>query len=147
MKMFAYTAAAVILFSAVLPIFAAADAQDSAQKILNLNYAASGGHAWSRKATLELRFSYAGQGLHGEVDSLEDLRTGAFIDTQDIGPTHQANGFDGSDAWMEDISGAITPEAGGDKRQLGVNEAYRDSEEWWRKNRTGCVQAGRRSYL
>jgi hypothetical protein len=85
-KIFAYTAAAIILFTAVLPIFAAAYAQDSAETILNLNHAASGGPVWSGKSTLELRFSYAGQGLHGEVDSVEDLRTGAFIDTDDIGP-------------------------------------------------------------
>jgi hypothetical protein len=138
MKIFAYTAAAIILFTAVLAIFAAAYAQDSAETILNLNHAASGGQAWSGKSTLELRFSYAGQALHGEVDSVEDLRIGAFIDTDDIGPTHQANGFDGSHAWMKDISGAITPEAGGDKRQLAVNEAYRDSEEWWRTDRGGA---------
>jgi hypothetical protein len=39
---------------------------------------------------------------------------------------------------MKDISGAITPEAGGDKRQLAVNEAYRDSEQWWRADRGGA---------
>ncbi|MGA8438356.1 MAG: aspartyl protease family protein [Candidatus Sulfotelmatobacter sp.] len=138
MKIFAYTAAAIILLTAVLPIFAAAYAQDSAETILNLNHAASGGQVWSGKSTLELRFSYAGQGLQGEADSVEDLRTGAFIETDDIGPAHQANGFDGSQAWTKDISGAITPEAGGDKRQLAVNEAYRDSEAWWRADRGGA---------
>lgn len=102
---------------------------------MNLNYAATRGQAWSEKSTLELRFSYAGQGLRGEVDSIEDLRTGAFIETDDIGPTHQANGFDGSHAWMKDLSGTITPEAGGDELELAVNEAYRNSEKWWRADR------------
>jgi hypothetical protein len=117
---------------------AVAHGQDSAATILDLNHAAAGGHAWSGKSTLELHFSYAGQGLSGKVDSVEDLRTGAFIDTQDIGPTLQANGFDGSHAWMKELSGTITPEAGGDKLQLAVNEAYRDSEKWWRADHGGA---------
>jgi hypothetical protein len=69
---------------------------------------------------------------------VEDLRTGAFIDTQDIGPTDEANGFDGSNAWMKELSGTITPQAGGDKLQLAVNEAYRDSEKWWQTDRGGA---------
>ena len=43
MKVFAHTAAAIILFTAVLPIFAAAYAQDSAETILNLNDLATAG--------------------------------------------------------------------------------------------------------
>jgi len=117
---------------------AAAHPQESTGTILNLNHAAMGGQAWSGKSTLELRFSYEGQGLRGEVGSVVDLRTGAFINTDNIGPAHQANGFDGSHAWMQDISGAITPETGGDELQLAVNEAYRNSEEWWRADRDGA---------
>ncbi len=112
--------------------------QDSVATVLSLNYTASEGNAWSGKSTLELRFSYVGQGLRGRVGSVEDLRTGAFIDTQDIGPTHQANGFDGSHAWAKDLSGAITREAGGDELQLALNEAYRNSEKWWRADRGGA---------
>ena len=40
---------------------------------------------------------------------------------------------------MQDMSGAVTPQAGGDAGQLAVNEAYRDANLWWRADRGGAT--------
>ncbi len=115
----------------------AAQAQPAAAEVLDANHAAMGA-GLDGKGALDVRYDYAGQGLTGEVRSTYDLQGGGFVDSQDVGPTTGGNGFDGQTAWMRDLSGAITPEAGGDIRQLAVNEAYRDGNLWWRADRGGA---------
>jgi hypothetical protein len=112
--------------------------------ILQANRTACGGDAWNEKATLEKVFDYAGQGLSGTTVSLIDLKSGAFVDSYDIGPTKGASGWDGMTTWKKDISGTITPQGGGDKRALAINQAYRNANIWWRKDRGGAaiVSAG-----
>ena len=120
-------------------LFAAGVARaDDAGAILDANQKAAGGAAWAGKASVEISYAYAGQGLTGTVSTRYDLRSGAFVDTADLGPNQGANGFDGREAWMRDVSGAITPQAGGDVRQLAFNEAYRDANLWWRADRGGA---------
>jgi hypothetical protein len=112
--------------------------------ILEVNRIACGGDAWNEKATLESMFDYAGQGMTGTEIFLIDLKMGSFVDSYDIGPTKGASGWDGVTAWKKDISGTITPEGGGDKRALAINQAYRNANIWWRKDRGGAaiVSAG-----
>ncbi|MEO6918607.1 MAG: aspartyl protease family protein [Collimonas sp.] len=127
---------------------AGAPASDSAQSrdatqlnvshILAANRAAAGGDAWQGKATLRALYDYRGNSLSGTVTSLADTRNGWFIDAYDTGPTSGAGGFDGTLPWMRDQSGAVTPEEGGDRIQLAVNEAYRNANTWWRKDRGGA---------
>jgi hypothetical protein len=114
-----------------------ARAQD-ARAVLGANQTASGGGAFAGKGALEVKYAYSGQGLTGATASIYDLASGDFVDSFDIGPTKGANGFDGRQAWMQDMSGAVTPQAGGDTRQLAVNEAYRDANLWWRPDRGGA---------
>ena len=106
---------------------------------LDANRIASGGDAWNGKSTLETVFDYAGQGLTGTTTSLIDLKSGAFVESYEIGPTKGANGWDGETAWMKDISGAVTRQGGGDKRALAINQAYRYASSWWRKDRGGAA--------
>jgi len=54
-----------------------------------------------------------------------------------------ANGFDTRVAWTQDMSGAVTPEAGGDTRQLAINEAFRDANMWWRTDLGGASISSR----
>ncbi|MEO8927299.1 MAG: aspartyl protease family protein [Caulobacteraceae bacterium] len=130
----------IILLLASTAMFAASAAQaQDASAILAANRAASGGAAFAGKGALEIKYAYAGQGMTGTVSTTYDLASGAFIDTQDVGPTTGASGFDGQTAWMRDMSGAVTPQAGGDARQLAVNEAYRDANLWWRPDRGGAA--------
>jgi len=115
--------------------------------ILAANRTAAHGEALAGKGAMELRYGYAGQGMTGWTAAAFDLTTGAFVDSSEIGPTKGSNGFDGRQAWMQDLSGAFTPQAGGDTRQLAVNEAYRDANLWWRPGHGGARVAalGRRT--
>ncbi|MGI9169854.1 MAG: aspartyl protease family protein [Caulobacteraceae bacterium] len=106
--------------------------------VLAANRAATGGDAFAGKGALEVKTAYAGQGMTGTVGTTYDVATGAFVDTTNIGPTTGASGFDGRQAWMRDMSGAVTPQAGDDARQLAVNEAYRDANLWWRPRQGGA---------
>ena len=88
---------------------------------------------------IRLDYAYQGQGMTGRADTAYDAKSGVFVDSDAVGPTLGADGFDGGTAWMRDQSGAVTPEAGGDKRQLAVNEAYRNANLWWRADRGGAT--------
>jgi hypothetical protein len=106
--------------------------------ILAANRAATGGSAWVAKETLKASFAYSGQGLTGKIDSLTDLKHGRFVDSFAAGPITQVNAFDGTMAWAKDPSGTVTAQEGGDNRALGINEAYRRSNGWWRSDRDGA---------
>jgi hypothetical protein len=84
------------------------------------------------------RYAYHGQGLDGTVGATIDLNNGDFIETQTLGAIKLANGFDGTHAWMRDLSGAYSPQAGGNKGALAINEAYRNANLWWRTDRGGA---------
>jgi hypothetical protein len=129
---------ALLASAALFAAAGVADAQQTASQILAANRAASHSDALAGKGTLKIAFAYDGEGMKGEVDSTMDLASGDFVDSADIGPTTGANGFDGKTAWMRDMSGAVTPEAGGDQRQLAVNEAYRDANGWWAPDFAGA---------
>ena len=120
--------AALVLFCpAVAATAAPAD-------LLAENKAASGGHAWDRAGMLELDYAYVGQGLTGSVHARFDLSGKGFVDSYAIGPQSGASGFDGTNAWEKEPSGLVSDQKGGDKRQLAVNEAYRDGNFWWRSD-------------
>src|SRR5580658_8770286 len=113
-------------------------APTAADQLIDAACKADGATAWVDKGTVELEYAYSGQGLTGVVRSRFDPRTGAFADSQDTGPVKGGAGFDGHTAWMQDPSGAITPQAGGDKVQVAVNEAYRNAALWCRADRGGA---------
>jgi hypothetical protein len=128
------------VWSSVAALFAAGFAwSGEAGAILAANHAACGGSGWDGKAAIEVRFAFAGQGMTGTTESTYDVRTGRFIDSSSIGPTRTASGFDGREAWLRDMSGAVTPQAGGDARELAINEAYRNANLWWRSDRGGAT--------
>src|ERR1700678_2495720 len=85
----------------------------------------------SPHGTRVARYAYHGHGLEGVVDAKIDLDTGNFTQTQALGAIKQANGFDGRLAWMRDLSGAYSPQAGGNKEALAISEAYRNANLWW----------------
>jgi hypothetical protein len=121
----------------LLSVAAVATAQQGPD-VLKENRAASGADAWPAATTLSVEYAYSGQGMTGTIASTFDARDGDFVDSYAIGPTTGANGFDGNSAWTRDMSGAVTPEAGGDLRALAVNEAYRNANLWWRADRGGA---------
>jgi len=83
-------------------------------------------------------YGYSGNGLTGEETKIEDLATGAYVESRDSGVLHVADGFDGRTPWMKDVSGANTPEQGGDRVRVAVSAAYRNAHLWWRSDRAGA---------
>lgn len=121
--------------------------------VLQAYRAAAGGDAWQGKSTLRMVYAYQGNGLSGVVSSTTDTRNGYYVDTYQADPTSNASGFDGKLPWMRDQSGTVTPQEGGDRIQLAVNEAYRNANSWWRADQGGAEvsdlgvrQEGERSY-
>lgn len=125
----------------------AALAADHAAQVLAANQAATAGNQWQAKSGLELRYDYKGEGMTGQVNFIQDVKRGRFVDRWVNAPTDNAMGFDGKTAWEQEPSGTVTPQEGGDVRQLAVNEAYRLQNLWWHGDRGGAtvVDAGRKS--
>jgi Aspartyl protease/PDZ domain len=109
-----------------------------AAEVLAAYRSAAGGDAWPAKSTLQAAYEYHGNDLSGTVTSVSDTHNGFFIDAYDTDPTSGAGGFDGKRPWMRDQSGAVTPEQGGDRVQLAVNEAYRNANKWWLPDQGGA---------
>jgi predicted aspartyl protease len=116
---------------------AAADPAPTADSILAANHAAVG----RLPAGGEARFEYAlaEAGLTGSRIDRFDLSTGAYLETEQAGPIGEATGFDGKIPWQRDISGANTPQMGGDRIETAVDAAYRFANLWWRPDRGGAV--------
>ena len=89
----------------------------------------------------ELDYAYSGYGLTGSRTDLVDLNTGAFVEAQQADIVGEARGFDGNIPWMRDTSGANTPQEGGDRIPVAVNEAYRLANLWWRPDYSGATVA------
>ena len=116
---------------------AAADAAGSGvAAILHANQLAVG-HAPSTGLAV-YHYGYSGNGLTGEEMWIEDLATGAYVESVDSGILHTATGFDTRTPWMRDASGADTPEEGGDRVRVAVSAAYRNANLWWRSDRAGA---------
>lgn len=114
----------------------ASAAPDPVAGILAANHKATGGEAGA--GTVTLHYDVEGQGMTGRVAIDYDAVSGAFTEDDKIGPTQEGSGFDGNRAWMRDLSGAVTPQDGGDRRQLAVNQAYRYANLWWRPGYDGA---------
>src|SRR5580698_4758913 len=106
--------------------------------ILDDNRAACQGNT-PLTGTLRTDYTLVGQGLSGSAFSIVDLKSGNYAEGYEQGPTGGGDGFDGKIAWMKDQSGAVTPEEGGDKLQLAINNAYRNANLWWRADRGGAA--------
>ncbi|HEX4740083.1 MAG TPA: aspartyl protease family protein, partial [Caulobacteraceae bacterium] len=127
---------------AVLALAAAAQAgpvAPTADAVLAANQKAMAGTPAT--GTLHLVYVWNGSGLTGTQTLETDLATGAFVDAQQAGGVGEGDGFDTRVPWMRDISGANTPEQGGDKQQLALDDAYRRSNRWWGRGRGGAAIA------
>jgi hypothetical protein len=127
----------LLLSSAAAPAICAAQTPPAAVFAANRRAVLGNGPAAGR-ATLVVRRTYAGQGLTGEFETTSDTATGLFVERYRLGPTAGANAFDGTTAWMQDPSGAVTPQAGGDRPAVAVNQAYRNADLWWRGDAGGA---------
>ncbi|HEV8503043.1 MAG TPA: aspartyl protease family protein [Casimicrobiaceae bacterium] len=136
MSFAAYVALLALISTPCMAVPAKVPPEAAVERILAANHAAVGDGGGP--ATIETEYAYSASGLRGTARSITDRATGAYVDSYDLGPSRGASGFDGRRAWMRDISGAYTPQDGGDRRQVAVNEAYRNANGWWRKDRDGA---------
>src|SRR5271155_4753871 len=119
------TALSVCALAASVSYTTLAIAAPSVGEVLSANRLATGDSAWDSKATLKIEYAYAGQGMTGNLTSLDDLSNGYWVDSFAIGPTSGANGFDGVHTWAKDPSGTVTLQDGGEQLPLAINEGYR----------------------
>jgi len=130
-----YPAGVLGLLLATSPATAAPVAQ-TAEAVLSANHAAVG--PLPAKGAAALDYAFAGAGLTGVENQVHDLATGAYVEELKSGPLRSGDGFDGVTPWMQDLSGAFTPQEGGDRIVVAVNEAYRQANLWWRPDRGGA---------
>jgi predicted aspartyl protease len=128
-----------LLLAAALALAAqdAAPAQPTVASVLAANHAAVGQAPASGAARLEYRHAEAG--LTGSRTDRFDLATGAFEEAVQADGIAEANGYDGRTPWQRDVSGANTPQQGGDRIPVAVSSAYRLANLWWRADRGGAV--------
>lgn len=129
----------LLLASACFTLIAAsaeAAATPEAAAVLEANHRAMGEVPAS--GALHIDYAYIAAGMEGASRRDLDLATGAYADDARIGFLLGGGGYDGSTPWMHDLSGAYTPQEGGDRVQLAVNEAYRNSNGWWRADQGGA---------
>ena len=98
-----------------------------AEDVLSRVKEASGGKAWDSVLTMRTKATLATGGMTGPVESWDDVRKGRYVDTVELGPVWQAQGFDGTILWLQDTSRQVRKDEGGDEREGAANEAYRRS--------------------
>ena len=128
----------LLLSSAAIPAICAAETPPAAVFAANRRAVLGDETASGTAGTLIVRRAYAGQGLTGDFETTSDLATGLFREHYQLGPTTGASAFDGKMAWMQDPSGAVTPQAGGDRPAVAVNQAFRNADLWWRADAGGA---------
>jgi hypothetical protein len=133
----AFIAIAALVMASVAPPVALAQRATTVDDVLSAHRRAVGDDG--RPGTLDLRYAYSGQGLTGTTRVVIDRATGAYVDRDEAGPSRSASGYDGRLAWMQDISGAYTPQDGGDRPARAISEAYRNANRWWRPDRGGAT--------
>ena len=118
---------------------AAAPETSSVEAVLAANHAAVG--KMPPKGTLKLAYTLEASGLAGPAERIQDLATGAFVDSYDAKVISGGNGYDGHIPWQTDVSGVSTDQEEGDRIPVAVNEAYRNANLWWRTDRGGATIA------
>lgn len=131
---------AVLAAIVALPVAQAANlgpADGTVAGILAANEHAVGSPPAGSAVTLE--YEYAGSGLTGTRTDRIDLVTGAYAESTVAGGISEGEGFDGTTPWQRDISGAYTPQLGGDRVFKAIEAAYRHANLWWRADLGGAV--------
>lgn len=128
---------ALFLLTFAVPASAAPDPH--AVDILARSKAAMGGPAWDDIRFVRTKMHIETAGLKGTGESFEDARTGAFVDSFDLGTFKGASGYDGTTVWEQDPSGQVAVQGADDQRQAAVNDAYRRSHAFWYADRAAAT--------
>ncbi|MGB8602303.1 MAG: aspartyl protease family protein [Rhizomicrobium sp.] len=115
-----------------------AQAAPSVAQILTANKAAVG-QPPRGKPTLQTDYALTAFGMTGSATTQTDSVQGWSVTSMVLGPMKEKNGFDGHAPWDQDTSGVVTTQDTEEAKQLAVNQAYRDSNVWWRADRGGAT--------
>ncbi len=129
--------AVLLLLLCLQPVAAAPDPRTA--DVLNRAKIAAGGAAWDDALFVRTKMRIETSGLKGTGESFEDARTGAFVDTFDLGAFKGASGFDGTTVWQQDASGQVAVQGADAPRQAAVNEAYRRAHAYWYPDRAQAL--------
>lgn len=130
-----------IAFLAALAIPSSIYAQD-VRELLTLNREAALSTNKGASETLDLTFTEVGHGLRGTAHETIDLGNGRYVENSVSGPVKNRSGFDGSRAWVVDLSNFAAVQNRGSMMRLGVNRAYRNANLWWRFDYGGAAITG-----
>lgn len=115
-----------------------AQAAPSVAQILTANKAAVG-QPPKGKPTLQTDYALTAFGMTGTVTIQTDSVQGWNVTRMVLGAIKENSGFDGRSPWDQDTSGVVTTQDTEEYKQLAVNQAYRDSNTWWRTDRGGAI--------
>lgn len=85
---------------------------------------AAGGAAWDDVRAIHTRIEVAAGGLEGTGEVWEDVRSGRYASTFQLGPISGAAGFDGASVWSRDSSGEVHVTDSQEDREEAANQAY-----------------------
>ena len=131
--------------SVLVAVSAHAGAMSRAEQVLDANRAASATSTCPRQGTLRQHIASTAMGMDATVTSTVDIKTGLYVEQQDIGPMRLIEAFDGQTVWQQDLSGALRTQGGGEKRGQAVSQAYRNAALWWHSDRGGAFIVDRGS--
>jgi hypothetical protein len=90
------------------------------------------------QGTARFIYAYETAGLKGTATVDVDLHTGAFVQAAQADIVTEGRGYDTKLPWQRDTSGANTPQEGGDRIPVAVNDAFRYANSWWRPGYSGA---------
>ena len=102
-----------------------------AGELLERSWQAMGGAAWDDVSALETEQSIETSGLSGKGKSVEDLQSGHYVNSYDLGAITGSDGFDGEHPWDVDPNGAVTVSETADEVEYAHNTAYRTMRAFW----------------
>jgi hypothetical protein len=99
--------------------------------LLDAARAATGGAQWARVHAIRYRAAVSSGARQGTAETVEDTRTGRFVDRYVLGEVGGGQGFDGTAAWTSDVSGRGVSSGAAEGAASNVNEVYRRSLAYW----------------
>ena len=138
LRVFAFLAIGALVGRASLAADAARAAAPSGLAVLAAARAAMGGSAWSRCAAVTGEGRIVTSGLPGRWRRTDDLRTGRFATSVDVGAFRQAEGSDGRAHWRQDASGGVHALDAPFSQQATRTEAWLAERGWLRRAAGGA---------
>lgn len=92
---------------------------------------ATGGDAWDKVETIRQQGLLDIGGMAGTFTSLEDVHSGRFVTTFELGPVSGKEGFDGHLGWTQDQNGSVNVSESSSAVEAVTNEAFRIARAFW----------------